>query len=95
MFRKKMAEDEGMLFVFEESAPRSFWMKNTFLPLTIAFLDDHGEIFQLEDMEPETLRPHRSIKPCRYALEMRQGWFKRRGITIGDIVEGLPVPRGD
>lgn len=90
MFRKSLPEDRGMLFVFEDKALRAFWMKNTYVPLSIAFLADDGAILQIESMEPETLIPHTSREPCRFALEVNRGWFSRRGIGVGDRVEGLP-----
>ncbi len=91
MFRREMGRDEGMLFVFPQEEPLSFWMKNTHLPLSIAFLDAKGVILNIEDMEPRTETPHRSKGPARYALEMNQGWFKKRGAGPGDIVGGLPI----
>ncbi len=89
MFRSRMAEDDGMLFVFKTLDKRAFWMKNTELPLTVAFLDDRGFVINLEDMQPQSLDTHWSAAPARYALEMNQGWFKKRGIDAGAKVEGL------
>jgi len=91
MFRREMGRDEGMLFVFPEEEPLSFWMKNTHLPLSIAFLDAKGVILNIEDMEPRTETPHRSKGPARYALEMNRGWFKKKGAGPGDVVGGLPI----
>lgn len=87
MFREELALDEGMLFVFDREQYLSFWMKDTLIPLSIAFVDRTGIIFQIEDMEPldaETM--HRSSQPARYALEMNQGWFERNGVEAGDRV---------
>jgi uncharacterized protein len=83
MFRREMAQHEGMLFVFEAAAPQCFWMKNTLLPLSIAFLADDGTVVNIADMQPQSLDGHCSAKPVRYALEMNQGWFAKRGIGPG------------
>ncbi|OPF63855.1 MULTISPECIES: DUF192 domain-containing protein [Hydrogenophaga] len=90
MFRSEMPANEGMLFVFEESAGQCFWMKNTLLPLTAAFVADDGTIVNLADMKPRTLDSHCSAKPVRYVLEMHQGWFAKRGIQAGSRLGGLP-----
>ena len=87
MFRKEMADNHGMLFVYDRPRRLSFWMKNTYLPLSIAFIDASGTIISIQDMEPlddETM--HRSPKPALWALEMNQGWFVENGITVGDTV---------
>ncbi len=89
MYRTRMGKDEGMLFVFPDEAPRSFWMKNTFLPLSVAFLDRSGTILNVEEMSPLTEDPHFSKGPAAYALEMNAGWFARQGVTAGSRVEGL------
>jgi uncharacterized membrane protein (UPF0127 family) len=90
MHRREMATHEGMLFVFEQPATQCFWMKNTLLPLTIAFLADDGTIVNLADMQPQSLDSHCSAKPVRYALEMNQGWFARRAIKAGARLAGGP-----
>ena len=90
MFRKEMGVSEGMLFVFEQAAPQCFWMKNTLLPLTAAFVDDTGRIVNLADMKPLSTDAHCSDKPVRYVLEMHQGWFARRGIQAGFKLGGKP-----
>ena len=90
MFRSEMPANEGMLFVFEESAGQCFWMKNTLLPLTAAFVADDGTIVNLADMKPRTLDSHCSAKPVRFVLEMHQGWFAKRGIQAGSRLGGLP-----
>lgn len=87
MFRSKLAEDEGMLFVYAEEEILSFWMKNTFLPLSIAFIDRHGRIIDIQDMEPFSLDIHRSARPAQYALEVNKGWFLKNGIKVGDMVK--------
>ncbi|WP_043460175.1 DUF192 domain-containing protein [Azohydromonas australica] len=90
MYRREMAAHEGMLFVFEQAAPQCFWMKNTLLPLSIAFLADDGTVVNIADMKPQTLDSHCSAKPVRYALEMNQGWFAKRGIQTGAKLSGAP-----
>ncbi|MFH1006581.1 MAG: DUF192 domain-containing protein [Candidatus Latescibacterota bacterium] len=88
MFRETLGEDEGMLFVFEQEQFLSFWMKNTYLPLSIAFISRDGEITAIEDMEPlDAHTVHRAPRPVLYALEMNQGWFTRHGIAVADRVE--------
>jgi uncharacterized membrane protein (UPF0127 family) len=82
-----------MLFVFERTEPLSFWMKNTFIALSIAFIGEDGRVINIEDMKPQTEIPHGSKGPARYALEMRRGWFAERGIGPGALVKGLPAPR--
>jgi uncharacterized membrane protein (UPF0127 family) len=83
MFRPEMPVNEGMLFVFERPAGQCFWMKNTLIPLTAAFIADDGTIVNLADMQPQTLDSHCSTAPVRYVLEMNQGWFAKRGIKAG------------
>jgi uncharacterized protein len=90
MFRKEMPQHEGMLFVFEQPSQQCFWMKNTLLPLTAAFIADDGTIVNLADMKPQTEDPHCSAKPVRYVLEMNQGWFARRNIKAGSKLTGEP-----
>ena len=91
MFRERLAPNHGMLFVFEDKAQQCFWMRNTPLPLTIAFIDDDGSIVQLADMKPFATADHCSQKPVRYALEMEQGWFTKRGLAPGARIKGLPA----
>ena len=90
MHRRDMPVHEGMLFVFEQPASQCFWMKNTLLPLTAAFIADDGRIVNLADMQPQTLDSHCSAKPVRYVLEMNQGWFTKRGIQAGTKLGGPP-----
>ena len=90
MFRKEMPQQEGMLFVFEEPSLQCFWMKNTLLPLTAAFVADDGSIVNLADMKPQTTNSHCSTKPVRYVLEMNQGWFAKKGIKAGGRLGGVP-----
>lgn len=91
MFREKMDANHGMLFVFEAPArTQCFWMKNTLLPLSIAFLADDGTVVNVADMQPQTTASHCSLKPVRYALEMNQGWFAKRGIGAGARLSGAP-----
>lgn len=91
MFRREMGASEGMLFVGERKEPRCFWMRNTLVPLTIAFLDDDGTIVNLADMQPQSDQTHCSARPVRHALEMPQGWFARRGVTPGMRIRGGPL----
>ena len=93
MHRKEMPQHEGMLFVFEQAAQQCFWMKNTLLPLTAAFVDDDGTIVNLADMKPQTEDSHCSAKPVRYVLEMNQGWFAKRGIKAGAKLSGALFSR--
>lgn len=88
MFRKEMPATEGMLFVFEQPAQQCFWMKNTLLPLTAAFVADDGTIVNLADMKPQTTDSHCSEKPVRYVLEMNVGWFAKKGIKAGSKLSG-------
>lgn len=90
MFRREMPPHEGMLFVFEQPAMQCFWMKNTLLPLTAAFVADDGHIVNLVDMKPQTLDSHCSTKPVRYVLEMNQGWFAKKSIKAGSKLVGTP-----
>ena len=89
MHRRMMPENRGMLFVFAHAQPQSFWMMNTHIPLSIAYVDEHGVIVNITDMKPLTTDPHPSSKPAKYALEMNQGWFAKRGIKAGARVAGL------
>lgn len=90
MFRASLPADHGMLFVFEQETTQCFWMKNTPLPLTIAFIDAQGRIVNMRDMQPFSEATHCPARPMRYALEMRQGWFQQYGIQAGQTVQGLP-----
>lgn len=90
MFREKLEEDAGMLFIFDRNKVLTFWMKNTFIPLSIAFINSNYEIVHITDMSPldeETY--HSSIYPIKYAIEVNQGWFKKYNIKIGDKIKGL------
>ncbi|AHV91084.1 hypothetical protein D554_2657 [Bordetella holmesii 30539] len=90
MNRQELPGNSAMLFVFEEPDLQCFWMRNTPLPLSIAFIADDGTISNIEDMAPQTDDPHCSRKPVRYALEMSQGWFAQRGVKAGAKIDGLP-----
>jgi uncharacterized membrane protein (UPF0127 family) len=90
MFRRDMPAHEGMLFVFPQATKRCFWMLNTLLPLTAAFIADDGTIVNLENMQPQSTAPHCSSKPVRFVLEMNQGWFSKRGIKVGARITGAP-----
>ena len=90
MFRTSMGPNEGMLFVFEAPSEQCFWMKNTLIPLSVAFVADDGAVINIEDMKPQTLDGHCSAKPVRYVLEMNDGWFAKRGIKPGSKIGGKP-----
>jgi uncharacterized membrane protein (UPF0127 family) len=90
MFRKKLGRDDGMLFIFEEPAYHGMWMKNTLIPLSVAFLDADGRILNILDMEPQTLDAHTAAGPAVYAIETNKGWFAGHRIKAGDKVSGLP-----
>jgi uncharacterized membrane protein (UPF0127 family) len=89
MHRRILPESRGMLFVFPDIAPHSMWMMNTHIPLSVAFLDTNGVIINIADMEPHTRNTHAAAKPAKYALEVNQGWFRKRGIKPGTKVEGI------
>ncbi|MDB5884415.1 MAG: hypothetical protein JWR74_586 [Polaromonas sp.] len=88
MLRKDMPQHEGMLFIFEQPSEQCFWMKNTLLPLTAAFVADDGTIVNTVDMKPETTDSHCSAKPVRFVLEMNKGWFAKKGIKQGSRLTG-------
>jgi uncharacterized membrane protein (UPF0127 family) len=94
MWRREMAANEGMLFVFEQPAQQCFWMRNTLIPLSIAFLRDDGTIVNVAEMKPQTIDSHCSAAPVRYALEMNAGWFSRKGLRPGDRLAGPPFAGG-
>jgi hypothetical protein len=86
--RDELPKNQGMLFIFSDRRPRNFWMKDTFIPLSIAYLDDSGRIFSIQDMVPlQTDEQYPSSRPASYALEVIQGWFRRHGIKAGDVVK--------
>jgi uncharacterized membrane protein (UPF0127 family) len=90
MHRKSLAQNAGMLFIFDEPAIHCMWMKNTLIPLSVAFIDDGGRIVNIADMEAHSEAAHCAAKPVRYALEMNRGWFAARGIKPGSRVGGIP-----
>jgi uncharacterized protein len=90
MFRKEMPQQEGMLFVFDYPSEQCFWMKNTLLPLSVAFVAEDGTIVNVDEMKPQTLDSHCSKQPVRFVLEMNQGWFARKGIKAGMKLSGAP-----
>lgn len=89
MQRKAMAQGAGMLFVFDDKAVQCMWMKNTHMPLSVAFIDERGDIVNIADMQPLDETSHCASRPVRYALEMNQGWFKKRGIAPGMRIDGI------
>lgn len=95
MHRRSMPQNHGMIFVFPVSAVHCFWMRNTPLPLSIAFLDDKGVIIDIDEMAPETDTSHCPSRPARFALEMNAGWFKAKGLKPGVAIGGLErLPAG-
>lgn len=90
MMRESLKPNHGMLFAFEDKAQHCFWMRNTLLPLSIAFIDDDGTIVNVENMTPKSDASICPQRPVRYALEMEQGWFTKRGVTAGKKITGLP-----
>jgi uncharacterized protein len=94
MFRKTLGTSDGMLFVFDEPQRQCMWMRNTYVPLSVAFIDASGTILNVEDMEPLTENSHCAAGPAKFALEMNKGWFASRGLKagtrIGGIEKGLP-----
>ena len=88
MMRKDMPPQEGMVFVFEQATQQCFWMKNTLLPLTAAFVADDGRIVNMADMKPQTEEAHCSAEPVRFVLEMNKGWFAKKGIKPGSKLSG-------
>ncbi|HTP61568.1 MAG TPA: DUF192 domain-containing protein [Burkholderiales bacterium] len=89
MHRKSMAQNDGMVFVFEESGTQCMWMKNTLIPLSVAFIDESGTIINIAEMKPQTEDSHCATRPARYALEMNKGWFAQRGVKPGTKLGGL------
>ena len=90
MHRKSMAQNAGMLFIFDEAAVHCMWMKNTLIPLSVAFIDERGAIVNIADMEPHSEASHCAARPVPYALEMNRGWFAARGIKPGTRLSGIP-----
>lgn len=90
MFREKLGPNEGMVFRFPEPRKVCMWMKNTLIPLSVAFIGDGGRIINIEEMQPHTTTEHCSKQAARYALEMRPAWFSQRNIKPGEAVSGLP-----
>ena len=89
MYRRILPENRGMLFVFRETSLHGMWMMNTYVPLSVAFLDEKGTILNIEDMAPHTRTNHVASRPAKYALEANRGWFTKRGIEPGMRIEGL------
>ncbi len=89
MNRRMLPENRGMLFVFADIAMHGMWMMNTYVPLSVAFIDERGVIVNIEDMQPHTQNSHAAARPVKYALEANLGWYRKRGIKPGDKVEGL------
>ena len=90
MHRKALAPNAGMLFIFDQLAIHCMWMKNTLIPLSVAFLDDAGTVINIADMQPHSEQSHCAARQARYALEMNRGWFAQRGVKPGLKLGGLP-----
>lgn len=88
MHRPSMGASDGMVFVFEQPGVQCFWMRNTLIPLSAAFIDDSGTIINIEDMKPQSDDSHCSKKPVRFVLEMNKGWFDKRGLKAGSVIGG-------
>jgi uncharacterized membrane protein (UPF0127 family) len=96
MHRKSLGANNGMLFVFPDVSAHCMWMKNTYVPLSVAFIDEQGVVVSIHDMQPQSEESHCAAKPARYALEMNRGWFAAKGIKPGAKIAGLdqaPAPR--
>ena len=93
MHRRSLAPNAGMLFIFDEHAVHCMWMKNTLIPLSVAFIDDRGTIANIADMEPHSEASHCAAQPVKYALEMNRGWFAGKGIKPGSRLGGIPGVR--
>ena len=89
MFRKSLPANNGMLFVFDQTAQHCMWMRNTLIPLSVAFIDGSGRIINIEEMLPHTENNHCAAKPAKFALEMSAGWFRSRGLSSGTHVNGI------
>jgi len=89
MYRKSLSANHGMLFVFVQAAQHCMWMRNTLIPLSVAFIDGNGRIINIEEMLPQTENNHCAAKPAKFALEMGSGWFRSRGLSIGTQVSGI------
>ncbi|WP_431102416.1 DUF192 domain-containing protein [Roseateles noduli] len=93
MARKEMAQNAGMIFIFEQPSQQCFWMRNTLIPLSAAFVADDGTIVNVVEMQPLSDTSHCSTKPVRYVLEMNKGWFDKRGLKAGTKLRGGPWPK--
>lgn len=91
MFRQGLPPNHGMLFVFDRKSVHCMWMRNTLIPLSVAFVDDDGTIVNVEDMRPHDETSHCAKQPVRYALEMTQGWFAQKGVLVGMKIGRLPA----
>ena len=89
MYRKQLPKNDGMLFIFPELGYHAMWMKDCFIPISVAYLDEAGKIISIHEMEPQTENPHRALGPARYALEMNGGWFTAHKIKAGDSIKGI------
>ena len=93
MFRKQLGDSQGMVFLFDQPAVQCMWMRNTLIPLSVAFIDEDGRILNVEEMAAQTEDNHCAAKPARYALEMNKNWFAKHGVAVGTRITGLPKAR--
>ena len=89
MHRESLGANDGMLFIFDDASVQCMWMKNTLVPLSVAYIADDGTIVNIEDMKPQTEDSHCAKKPVRFALEMNRGWFAAKGLRPGTKLRGL------
>ena len=92
MFRQQLGPSQGMVFLFDRPATQCMWMRNTLIPLSVAFIDNDGRVLNVEEMAAQTDDNHCAAGPARYALEMNKGWFAKHGIVAGAKISGLPKP---
>ena len=93
MYRKQIVDNDGMVFVFDQPNHHCMWMKNTLVPLSVAFVDEQGNILNVANMEPLSEVSHCAKGPAKYALEMRQNWFKQKGVGEGSNIKGITALR--
>lgn len=89
MFREALGQNQGMIFIFPDESAHCMWMKNTLIPLSVAFIDATGKIINIAEMQPHSEKSHCASRPARYALEMAKGWFAAKGILPGSTIQGL------
>ncbi len=93
MYRESLGPNQGMLFIFPEEDRHCMWMKNTLIPLSVAFIDAKGQVINVAEMQPHSEQSHCAARPAIYALEMTKGWFSGKGVRPGTMIQGLPALR--